>query len=138
VRRFHLDIDYMTGYRVFTWNRDRFPDPAGFMQQMRDQGFHVITIVDPGVKVDEDYHVYREGHENKLFCQTHDGKEYQNVVWPGMCAFPDFTSERTRAWWAGQHQALLDPGASGIWCDMNEPTTFIEPIHVSTRCRASG
>jgi len=122
---FHLDIDYMTGYRVFTWNRDRFPDPAGFMQQMRNQGFHVITIVDPGVKVDEDYHVYREGRENNLFCQTHDGKEYQNVVWPGMCAFPDFTSERTRSWWAEQHRALLDPGASGIWCDMNEPTTFI-------------
>jgi alpha-glucosidase len=25
----HLDIDYMDGYRVFTWDRREFPDPAG-------------------------------------------------------------------------------------------------------------
>ena len=24
-----LDIEYMDGYRVFTWNTDRFPDPPG-------------------------------------------------------------------------------------------------------------
>ena len=25
----YLDIDYMDGYRVFTWDAERFPDPKG-------------------------------------------------------------------------------------------------------------
>ena len=25
----YLDIDYMDGFRVFTWDRERFPDPPG-------------------------------------------------------------------------------------------------------------
>ena len=42
-----------------------------------------------------------------------------------MCAFPDFTNARTRAWWGGHHAALLDQGVAGVWCDMNEPALFV-------------
>ena len=91
----YLDIDYMDGYRVFTWDRERFPDPAGAAARARARtGFRVVTIIDPGVKVDEDYPVYAEGRERGLFCRTIDGDEYRNVVWPGLCAFPDFTNPR--------------------------------------------
>ncbi|HLH21590.1 MAG TPA: TIM-barrel domain-containing protein [Chloroflexota bacterium] len=121
----YLDIDYMDGYRVFTWDRERFPDPAGLIADLREQGFRVVTIVDPGVKVDEGYAVYRAGREADLYCKTSLGAEYHNVVWPGTCAFPDFTNPRARAWWGEQHRALLDAGVAGIWCDMDEPTMFI-------------
>ncbi|HEX8488893.1 MAG TPA: TIM-barrel domain-containing protein, partial [Propionibacteriaceae bacterium] len=33
-----LDIEYMDGYRVFTWNTERFPDAPGMLQRLRDQG----------------------------------------------------------------------------------------------------
>ncbi len=121
----YLDIDYMDGYRVFTWDRERFPDPAGLVAELAAQGFHVVTIVDPGVKVDEGYAVYREGRDADLYCKTFLGAEYHNVVWPGTCAFPDFTNPRARDWWGEQHRALLDAGVAGIWCDMDEPTVFI-------------
>jgi len=49
----YLDIDYMDGYRVFTWNKERFPEPEKLISELREQGFHVVTIVDTGVKVDE-------------------------------------------------------------------------------------
>ena len=62
----YLDIDYMDGYRVFTWDRERFPDPAGLIAELGSQGFRVVTITDPGVKVDEDYDVYVEAPE-RLF-----------------------------------------------------------------------
>ena len=121
----YLDIDYMDGYRVFTWDAERFPDPARLVGELREQGIRVVTIVDPGVKVDAGWSVYREGRDEGLFCRTGDGEEYRNVVWPGLCAFPDFTSARTRAWWGRHHRALLDAGVAGVWCDMNEPALMV-------------
>jgi alpha-glucosidase len=121
----YLDIHYMEGYRVFTWNKDRFPNPQGLISDLEDQGFHVVTIVDPGVKVDENYAVYTEGREKDLFCKTQKGEEYQNAVWPGVCAFPDFTNPETRWWWGQNQKILTDAGVAGIWCDMNEPSLFI-------------
>ena len=121
----YLDIDYMDGFRVFTWDGERFPDPAGLISELESEGFRVVTIVDPGVKVDEDYAVYTEGRERGLYCRTFGGEEYHNVVWPGLCAFPDFTNPATREWWGDHHAALLDHGVAGIWCDMNEPALFV-------------
>ena len=31
----YLDIDHMDGYRVFTWDSERFPDPAGLIAELR-------------------------------------------------------------------------------------------------------
>ncbi|MBA2714187.1 MAG: DUF5110 domain-containing protein [Rubrobacteraceae bacterium] len=121
----YLDIHYMDGYRVFTWNEDRFPDPQGLISDLREQGFRVVTIVDPGVKVDENYAIYTEGREKDLYCKTRGGEEYQNAVWPGVCAFPDFTNPETRGWWGENQKVLTDAGVAGIWCDMNEPALFI-------------
>jgi len=121
----YLDIDYMDGYRVFTWDESRFPDPSGLLAELAEQGFRVVTIVDPGVKVDERYPVYVEGREAQLYCRTIDDEEYNNVVWPGLCAFPDFTNPRTREWWGDHHRGLLDAGVAGVWCDMDEPALFV-------------
>src|ERR687890_147723 len=121
----YLDIHYMDGYRVFTWDKERFPDPEKLTSDLAEQGFRVVTIVDPGVKVDENYPVYTEGRARDLFCKTGAGEEYHNAVWPGICAFPDFASSETREWWGENHKALLDRGVAGIWCDMNEPSLFI-------------
>ena len=121
----YLDIDYMDGYRVFTWDEERFPDPEGLIAGLGEDGFRVVTIIDPGVRVDEDYAVYREGRENGFFCLTFEGAEYRNVVWPGVCAFPDFSNPRVREWWGSLHAGLLDVGVAGVWCDMNEPALFV-------------
>jgi alpha-glucosidase len=121
----YLDIDYMDGYRVFTWNKETFPEPEKLVAELKEQGFNVVTIVDPGVKVDENYSVYTEGRKRDLYCKTRVGEELHNVVWPGVCAFPDFTNPETREWWGEQHKALLDTGVAGIWCDMNEPSLFV-------------
>jgi len=121
----YLDIDYMDGYRIFTWDADRFPDPKGMVDQLEQLGVKLVTILDPGVKIDEDYSAYTSGRAADLFCKTFSGAEYHNVVWPGMCAFPDFTNPATRTWWGDQLPVLLNAGVAGIWCDMNEPTVFV-------------
>lgn len=120
----YLDIDYMDGFRNFTWDKRFFPDPAHLLAELQASGFHIVTIVDAGVKVDANYEVYTEGHARALFCKTMQGDDYQNAVWPGLCAFPDFLNAETRVWWGEQHRSFVDLGVSGIWCDMNEPALF--------------
>ena len=117
-----LDIDYMNGYRVFTWDKQRFPRPARLLADLKAQGLRTVTIVDPGVKVDPDYEMYREGHAAGLFVRHVDGTEYNGNVWPGLSALPDFHAPAAREWWAGHVQRWIDEtGLAGIWNDMNEP-----------------
>ncbi|MGD1995548.1 MAG: glycoside hydrolase family 31 protein [Anaerolineae bacterium] len=120
----HLDIHYMDGYRCFTWHPRRFPDPAGLMDDLHEQGFKVITIIDPGIKVDRAYRVFEEGLAEDVFCRYPDGQCFIGPVWPGNCAFPDFTDAEVRGWWGELHRDLVEAGVDGIWDDMNEPSLF--------------
>ena len=120
----YLDIHYLDGYRVFTWDRSRFPDPGAMIARLREQGIRLVTIVDPGVKADTSYPVFADGARKNLFLQEPTGGAYRGTVWPGTAVFPDFTEERTREWWAGWHRVLFDAGVSGVWNDMNEPADF--------------
>ncbi len=120
----YLDIDYMEGYRVFTVDPARFADLPAMCAHLEMRGTRLVTIVDPGVKVDQSYPVYREGLEAGHFVRDADGQPVIGVVWPGRSAFPDFTSPRTRDWWARWYARLLDAGVTGLWHDMNEPTSI--------------
>jgi alpha-glucosidase len=117
-----LDIDYMDGYRVFTWNPWRFAEPERLLRDLDRQGFRVVTIVDPGVKADPTDPTYREGLQHDYFVRRPDGSLYSGVIWPGEAAFPDFSRESVRQWWGERHRPLLDAGVSAIWDDMNEPS----------------
>ncbi|MCF7980164.1 MAG: glycoside hydrolase family 31 protein, partial [Chromatiaceae bacterium] len=46
----HLDIDYMDDFRVFSWDRERFPSPRATVEALHRQDIHAVTIIDPGVK----------------------------------------------------------------------------------------
>jgi alpha-glucosidase len=120
----HLDIHYLDGYRVFTWDRDRFPDPPRLLADLRQQGFRTITILDPGVKVDPGYAVHDDGLAGDVFCKLPGGRRFTGPVWPGECFFPDFTAAQVRAWWGDLYEPLLAAGVAGFWNDMNEPAIF--------------
>lgn len=120
----HFDIDYMDGYRVFTWNKEKFTDPQVFVSKLRDQGFRVMPIIDPGVKQDKKYKIYKEGIKKGYFVKNPDGTVYVNKVWPGDAVFPDFGREEVQQWWADNCKYLVDTGTAGIWDDMNEPASF--------------
>jgi len=120
----YLDIDYMDGYRVFTWNKEHFPQPAKMLSDLKQDGFKVIPIIDPGVKADTNYFVAREGLAKNLFVKYPDGRYYQGEVWPSWAYFPDFTKAATRIWWGDKLNLLLQDGVAGFWNDMNEPTVW--------------
>ena len=142
----HLDIDYMQNYRVFTWDRDRFPNPKAFSEKLAKQGVRLVTIVDPGVKhqpvakstaqitsitpelepQDPRYYVFDQGVQNNYFQKRENGDLFTPRVWPGESNFVDFTLPAARDWWGNLHRAYTDNGVSGIWNDMNEPSDFVD------------
>jgi alpha-glucosidase len=124
----HLDIDYMNGYRVFTFDKERFPDPKGLTEKLRRQGVKVVTIVDPGVKhaSGEGYHAFDQGLEKNFFQHRRNGDLFVPKVWPGNSVFVDYTMPEARRWWGDLHRVYTDNGVAGIWNDMNEPADFVD------------
>ncbi len=120
----HLDIDYMDGFRCFTFSKERFPDPRGLTDELAKEGFKTIAIIDPGIKADPDYWVYKEGVEKNYFCRRADGALMVGDVWPGRCVFPDFSNPEVREWWKGLFGVIADAGIKAVWTDMNEPAVF--------------
>ncbi len=124
----YLDIDYMDGFRCFTWNKEHFPDPKRMVKELADDGFKTVAIIDPGIKIDKDYSVFAEGLDKDYFCKRADGPYMKGKVWPGECYFPDFTKPEVRDWWSGLFKELIeDIGVQGVWNDMNEPAVMEVP-----------
>lgn len=122
----YLDIDAMDRLRVFTWDPETFPDPAALASELRDGGFRLVSVMDVGVKRESPctYQVYDEGVERDCFLKIsrHPAAPlFLRYVWPGLCAFPDFTRPAVQGWWGDQYRALLDAGIAGVLSDMNEP-----------------
>ena len=142
----YLDIHYMSGYRVFTFDPGRFPDPKGLTDRLLKQGVKTVVIVDPGVKhqppaksappvnsskpelqpQDDRYYVFDQGVEGKYFQRRKNGDLFIPRVWPGDSVFVDYTRADARSWWGGLHRAYIDNGIAGIWNDMNEPADFVD------------
>lgn len=124
----YLDIDYMEGFRCFTWNKNYFPDPKKMVAELAEDGFKTVVIIDPGIKIDKEYWVYQEALEKDYFCKRADGPYMKGKVWPGECNFPDYTNPVVREWWAGLFKELIsDIGVKGVWNDMNEPAVMEVP-----------
>ncbi|KAF4756164.1 hypothetical protein FOZ63_027667 [Perkinsus olseni] len=57
-------------------------------------------------------------------CNSYMDEVFKGICWPGISAWPDFTSPRVREWWA----ELFKPDGVNeyfyTWNDMNEPAVF--------------
>ncbi|CAM5289153.1 glycoside hydrolase family 31 protein [Streptomyces abikoensis] len=120
----HLDIDHYRGHRVFTVDRERFPDLPGLAAELREKGVRLVSIVDPAVKAEPGQWVFDSGAAADAFVRDGRGRRVRGEVWPGESVFPDFTDPRVRKWWGGLYGERLAQGFSGVWHDMNEPVSF--------------
>ena len=119
---FHLSSGYTSiGPRryVFHWNREKFPDPAGFAASFHAAGLKLIANIKPALL---DLHplfddVQREG----LLVADADGEPAWAQFWDGLGAYLDFTNPDAAAWWREQvTKQLLDVGIDATWNDNNE------------------
>ncbi len=130
----HLDIDYMDGYRVYTVDKTRFPDLRMLSEKLEKRGVELVAIIDPGVKSDDGYAVYRD-LSNMNGLAVRNGEVYHNAVWPGDSVYPDyFDREVARYVTETTANFMRDYKISGIWCDMNEPASFNGPLPDDVMC----
>jgi len=122
-----VDIDYMDGFRIFTFDQETFPDPAALNDYLHDEGFKSVWMLDPGVKSEPGYFVYDEGLEGDHFIRKPDGELFVEGSWPGNSVWPDYTSPDARIWWQGYIPDFLDNGIDGVWIDLNEPSIIVPP-----------
>lgn len=124
----HLDIDYMERYKVYTVKKEEFPDLKGMAESFAKDGIDFITIIDPGVKVEDGYEVYDYLKENDGFA-TLQGEQYVNQVWPGDSKYPNYFQKKTSDYITEITKKFMkDYSVKGIWCDMNEPASFNGPL----------
>lgn len=126
-----FDIDYMDGFRVFTFDPQQFPDPKSTNNYLHTLGFKSVWMIDPGVKYDPGYFVYDSGTRSDVWVRDATGKPYVGPVWPGDCVFPDFTCPTVRTWWAGLYKKFMLMGIDGVWNDMNEPAVFKDETNMT-------
>ncbi|MFD4919570.1 glycoside hydrolase family 31 protein [Streptomyces virginiae] len=133
----HLDIDHYDGHRVFTVDAERFPDLPGLARELGDIGVRLVSIVDPAVRAGDGVHASGLSvGSGGAFVRDARGAEVRGEVWPGECAYPDFTDPAVREWWGGLYEERLKQGFTGFWHDMNEPVSFA-PFGDSTLPRSA-
>lgn len=120
----YVDIDYMERYKDFTVDKERFPDFPGLVREMKEQGIHLVPIIDAGVKLEKGYETYEEGVAGNYFCKDGDGNDFVAAVWPGRVHFPDVLNADAAKWFGEKYEFLLSQGVDGFWNDMNEPAVF--------------
>ncbi len=123
-----FDIDVLENHRAFVVNTEAYPDFPGMVEELGRLGFRAIIITDLHVERLAGYAPWDTGSAGDHFVHEATGAVYIGKVWPGDCAFPDFTRKATRDWWGTllRREVLVDHVA-GIWNDMNEPSVFGTP-----------
>ena len=119
-----MDIDYMDGFRIFTFHPERFPNPKATNDYLHSKGFKSIYMIDPAPKAEKGYFIDDQLMENGYYVRTAEGEPFTGDVWPGKCHFPDFTRPEVRTWWSGLYKDFMAQGIDGVWNDMNEPAIF--------------
>ena len=119
---FHLSSGYTSiGDKryVFHWNREKFPDPKGFVASYADAGVRLIPNVKPALLVD--HPAYEEAARARLLLADADGRPALAQFWDAPGAYLDFTNPAAAAWWRERVKTqLLDLGMAATWNDNNE------------------
>jgi alpha-glucosidase len=104
---------------VFTWNKEKFPDPQALFAKLTALGFPTVANLKP-VLID-DHPDYAEVKAAGGFVKDPSGEPVLEQFWDGMGSYLDFTNPVTIAWWQERlKRQVLDIGFTAGWNDNNE------------------
>uniref|UniRef100_A0A1I7X0U3 Gal_mutarotas_2 domain-containing protein n=1 Tax=Heterorhabditis bacteriophora TaxID=37862 RepID=A0A1I7X0U3_HETBA len=126
-----LDIEHTDGKKYFTWDQNKFVHPKEMIEGVASKGRKMVTIIDPHIKKDSNYAVYKDAKDQGLFVKRADGvTDFEGHCWPGASEYLDFLNPETRKYWAAQFIFDRYIGSTPdlfTWNDMNEPSVFSGP-----------
>lgn len=66
-------------HRYFTWDPDTFPHPLEMIANLTSLGRHLTIIIDPHIKVADDYFVHKDCTEKSYYTKDKDGKAFEGT-----------------------------------------------------------
>lgn len=126
-----LDIEHTDGKRYFTWDTSKFPDPVAMQDRLAVNGHRLVNVVDPHIKHDSDYRIWKEANENGYFVKNRDNTDnFQGWCWPGDSNWVDYLNPKASKWISEQFHLDKYNGSTSnlfVWDDMSEPAVFNGP-----------
>eukprot|EP00347_Sterkiella_histriomuscorum_P020664 403336941 len=135
-----LDIEYSDEKRYYLWDKKQFPKAKEMVKQLKNEGRGLVTIIDPHVKQDEDYFIYKRTISNDLIVTKADHEPYVAWCWPRNSVWIDYMNPEARKFVEYLYEIKPKPDDIGdmdqfdnyiwdddnvqIWNDMNEPACF--------------
>jgi alpha-glucosidase len=128
ISAFHFGSGYSSiGPRryVFTWNRDKFPDPRALVEKFRSANIRLVANIKPCLLDDHPNYAEAEAR-GALIGDATTGRPSVGQFWDGQGAYIDFTHPGGVGWWQdGLERQLLRYGILG-WNDNNEYEIWVE------------
>lgn len=104
---------------VFNWNKDKFPDIEGFINDYHEKGVKLCANIKPALL--KDHPLFNELKEKEMFIKNGDGNTEMSQFWDEVGAYVDFTNEESVDWWKQKvTEQLLEYGIDSTWNDNNE------------------
>ncbi|GBB86982.1 hypothetical protein RclHR1_13430006 [Rhizophagus clarus] len=125
-----LDIEHTDDKKYFTWDKIKFSEPEKMQKNIGRKGRKMVAIVDPHVKRDDGYYIYKEAKDLDILTKDKDGKVYEGWCWPGNSVWIDWTNPKAQDWFSKKFAFIQYKGSTEflfIWNDMNEPSVFNGP-----------
>lgn len=115
----YCEIDAGEGMKryTFTWNHDKFKEPAHYFSQMKERGITVSPNIKPGMLLS---HPYKNDMEAKkmFILNSSDDSPAVGLWWGGMGNYIDYTSPSVRTEWKKyMKDNLLSYGTASVWND---------------------
>ncbi|MFV2011574.1 MULTISPECIES: TIM-barrel domain-containing protein [unclassified Micromonospora] len=119
----HLDCYWQAdgAWSDLAWDVTNFPDPAGMLATLAEQGFKVSLWMNPYIMTGSP--VFGQADAAGYFLRRPDGSTYIADVWHGsypVCGIVDFTNPAATEWFTGLLRDLLRQGAMVFKTDFAE------------------
>ncbi|OLY85633.1 putative glucan 1,3-alpha-glucosidase [Smittium mucronatum] len=125
-----LDIEHTNGKRYFTWDIAKYPDPTEMQNVLAQHGRKLVNVVDPHIKRDNDYYIFKQAEEKGYFIKGSDDKDFNGWCWPGDSSWIDYFNPKASDWISDQFSLENYKNSTPylfVWNDMNEPAIFSGP-----------
>ena len=95
-----LDIEHTDGKKYMSWDPNHFAEPEKMTAELSRTGRKLVTIVDPHMKKDQRWEVYKQLTEKKLAVKSNSGEsDFEGRCWPGNSVWTDYSNPEARKWW---------------------------------------
>lgn len=127
-----FDIDYMRGFRCFTHDDAKFPNPRKLNEHLHENGFRAIYMIDPGIKVDPGYAVYKSGEAGKHWIRR--ATDERGVARDAAIKFRSVIPDDVAEVW-GLERPLPQDARDGRYFGQVWPGTCVFPDFTRSRTR---